>query len=928
MERLLQSGLCLVGSAENQTDLKSVLLQRLNRYYECLQSDATVNSSDSLDAIQLRTAFETLNIIQGVHECLTKEDLPIGTRDLAELRTLMAITFKWGLDPLLSRAILSGSTRPSVSSEDFQQLNSSVSRLLSIGLTHDPPTFVTTTLLNRHLDELLRSSIAVGWLPASGAGTSAQVMRLLDALPPSQTIAALGTALSVKPCPPYLRKAFSSLLSKQLLRAEGVRGLCAAVFGENAEEAQLEKLEHIARVLTTPPSSIHAEEYFPTVVPRILELLSNRAPPAYRRAAAFSISRMLAIPACSAVFSLLHGPFLSINPPIDPQKALATLTTLVTNTDPSPTLISTLLSPILPALYSLLYSLEKTKATDPNIKETVRGLVGTWGRVIGAPEALDILWSIVAGEGGFWRINLDGEISRTEEPEESASLALLMPSDDIDIDTNLLGLYPDPVHFVGFLKTLQRADISSDLFLRLLDAYRTSKRDHDENDPTKTLLYLQLVVQMQQQLADGPSTILGNAPHMLSFIKHALDSQGADAKSSAPSQSNAFYFGLDQSTEEGDSDDEEPGENVAGPDDEMIETSINLLLAVLEANEELSARTAPELTDIFGLLEPLALSGSSSIQPLAREARMVITARLASTSASKHSVQEQDNSQALYQKALKLLQDPILPVRAHGLLLLRQLVSSQPPQLSDRALVPAIMSIFLQSVQDDDSYIFLNAVQGLAAMVDSYGNDVLKGLVREYTQGLDGLGTGNISTQDLDVRTRIGEALASVIKKCGSALPAYVDILVPPLFQIVRSSQVPTTLRTSSLALLAECESTCPLALIPYTADLAEAMVDLVQLETTATVPAESEDTNPTLKNPKQPPFRRAALHFLGLLIRETGRQMDSTRPEFSGNVLRRMKTILSYISTTDGDMIVRVMAREVVESLSELVEVMLGGGL
>jgi hypothetical protein len=153
-----------------------------------------------------------------------------------------------------------------------------------------------------------------------------------------------------------------------------------------------------------------------------------------------------------------------------------------------------------------------------------------------------------------------------------------------------------------------------------------------------------------------------------------------------------------------------------------------------------------------------------------------MTARLASKTAATRNNRGGDNAQETYQKALKFLQDPILPVRAHGLLLLRQLVSprkSQGAQISDPALMPAILSIFLQSVQDDDSYMFLNAVQGLAAMVDSYGKDVLKGLVKEYSQGMDGLGASNITQHDMDIRIRIGEALASAIKRCGSALPAF-----------------------------------------------------------------------------------------------------------------------------------------------------------
>ena len=171
---------------------------------------------------------------------------------------------------------------------------------------------------------------------------------------------------------------------------------------------------------------------------------------------------------------------------------------------------------------------------------------------------------------------------------------------------------------------------------------------------------------------------------------------------------------------------------------------------------------------------------------------MVLTARLASTSflsegsSKKSGVNGDEDPKAVYQKALTLLQDPLLPVRAHGLLLLRQLASSKIPSPKDPtklaaaldpALVPGVLSIFLQSIQDEDSYIFLNAVQGLAAMVEGFGREVLRGLVADYTRGLDGAGAGALDRGEIDVRVRIGEALGQVVRRCGEALPSYGTLL-------------------------------------------------------------------------------------------------------------------------------------------------------
>ena len=363
---------------------------------------------------------------------------------------------------------------------------------------------------------------------------------------------------------------------------------------------------------------------------------------------------------------------------------------------------------------------------------------------------------------------------------------------------------------------------------------------------------------------------------------------------------------------------------------------------------------------------------------------MVLTARMASSSipqASRNApAKAGESAQETYQKALKLLQDPILPVRAHGLLLLRQLVSSRPqkdgtlqePEI-DRALVPGILSIFLQSLQDDDSYIFLNAVQGLAAMVDGFGKDVLKNLVDMFTNGLESIASSTLTQLDVDTRTRVGEALGQVVKRCGEALPSYGasiicsfirmdltrasgSLLIPPLFGVVRASHLPTALRTSALSLLAHCASTSAVAILPYAVDLTSSMLDLLQVESVATaepirVRAAKEDSTPapdvagenkpktekqdsveyqpTTKDSKIPTLRRSALYFLSLLTRAFAAQLEdaSTLAVYilPGDLMRRAKTTVGYVAATDTDLVVRVMAKETLESLDDLAEGMLG---
>ena len=149
------------------------------------------------------------------------------------------------------------------------------------------------------------------------------------------------------------------------------------------------------------------------------------------------------------------------------------------------------------------------------------------------------------------------------------------------------------------------------------------------------------------------------------------------------------------------------------------------------------------------------------------------------------------------------------------------------------------------------------------------------------------------------------------------------------------------------------------LALFPYATDLFGGMVDLLQLES---VPATSVppkrttevsepddcngdardekagftsqqfpptmDTHPTLPNSKFPPLRRAALHFLTLLIQACISRVYDMGPAgmlIPNERTSRARTTLGYVASTDEDAIVRVMAREAKEGLGQLSNALVG---
>ncbi len=100
-------------------------------------------------------------------------------------------------------------------------------------------------------------------------------------------------------------------------------------------------------------------------------------------------------------------------------------------------------------------------------------------------------------------------------------------------------------------------------------------------------------MQIQLQLSSGESSfnILKQPDHILSFIKHALDTATTKpTRQPEPSQRKGLNLDdlriveeiEDDESESNDSDDEEDSSNPSSGDEEMTSTALNLLLSILE----------------------------------------------------------------------------------------------------------------------------------------------------------------------------------------------------------------------------------------------------------------------------------------------------------------------------------------------------------
>ena len=161
-----------------------------------------------------------------------------------------------------------------------------------------------------------------------------------------------------------------------------------------------------------------------------------------------------------------------------------------------------------------------------------------------------------------------------------------------------------------------------------------------------------------------------------------------------------------------------------------------------------------------------------------------------------------------FQSALKEVQDILLPIRGHGVQVLSKLVRSKDPETL--ANVSKLLTIFQEQLKSSDSYVYLRAISGLAALASVKPDNVIPLLCHEFSC----LATGKQQSQKSstcchdnnegsgdEVAVKVGEVLVKVAKECNEMLPHYRDHFMTAIMNGIRASD--PLVQASSLSGLA-----------------------------------------------------------------------------------------------------------------------------
>lgn len=182
-----------------------------------------------------------------------------------------------------------------------------------------------------------------------------------------------------------------------------------------------------------------------------------------------------------------------------------------------------------------------------------------------------------------------------------------------------------------------------------------------------------------------------------------------------------------------------------------------------------------------------------------------------------------------FQQALEDAASPMVHVRGHGILELRRLIEQRDREALENEV--GLLKIFRENLSNDDSYVYLMCIQGMAALAVKFHKSVVPVLIKEYdfinyndvaaddsedgssSSGSGPRGRGNEEKcrnmyeqmdcgERTETRMKVGEILVKVVQKLNEFAPSYRAPLTNVFFRLVRDEE--PLIRASALANLGE----------------------------------------------------------------------------------------------------------------------------
>ncbi|KAI9821968.1 MAG: hypothetical protein M1827_002550 [Pycnora praestabilis] len=631
------------------------------------------------------------------------------------------------------------------------------------------------------------------------------------------------TSLLQPSIPTWLRPQFSVPLSLLLLRPNGVRQTIEFIAttyptpppplkdsrdSSTSNPPQgppipLEAITQASDLLASVPSSITPKAYFQQLAPQLFQLLDGDSGPELSKAAGMIIGGGILVRRNSGALRVIGWEFfaLPLLRSIDPRPARSTSdegddkhVTAVSEIDlsmaiqrlskiifshPNPNITNRLLGPLIRSLWGLLCYAKRRKTMVCYTQ--ISTLLQTYFKVsAGAEELLklakDLLWdgrnSWTFGPGSEGGVEI-----RPREPGGKEASNMIEYVEEIDERVN---------EFVHLLSSANIDDTDlgrmflSTSRLWLLGAQDSQigrqtldfGRGDDSKVPLEKLINAKLVQKMLEEFKDK---LAGKPTQIFELVKqllHEYVEQDQTRERKAESLKSPSYAALGNIVQQDRGKGSKAGDeskNTPTQEDptELASIAVSLLSTILSSPDYTST---PQDIALLSTIQPSlsylstsSPSNPSSLSIAAKNLSYLLSLHRAlppatTTTTTSHLMVTQLEDRKSYQQALTYLTDALPPVRVQGLALLTKLIGSRSSILD----IPSTAILLISLLQDDDEFIYLNAVKTLSVLASTHSKTTVKMLVERYVDGSE--------ESSLDQRLRLGEALLRTVEGLGRAL--------------------------------------------------------------------------------------------------------------------------------------------------------------
>lgn len=302
-------------------------------------------------------------------------------------------------------------------------------------------------------------------------------------------------------------------------------------------------------------------------------------------------------------------------------------------------------------------------------------------------------------------------------------------------------------------------------------------------------------------------------------------------------------------------------------DEKMITLAMSLIYAVI-SSETLTPNVRPELNSIIDSLQILSKHDSIVLSNAAKELRALINA--CSIMNLTDSIGRMSSEDDTLDSLLLELRHKLLPVRAHAMSQIRNLIDKKDSRVSVR--LEAVFSSIMPQLTHEDSFLYLNAVRVLSALVSNYPHIYLDRVIKYYNDPIN----------PPEFRLRIAEVILQTINLFNQIFPVYSDIYIYGILKALSDSE--PRMLASALSLISVIANEQPLALTRYIYTILESVKNILVFE-------------------KDKEVRRGSAAVLSNLVTYIEKRALTSE---NALILRQIYTVLKRLSQDDEDEVVR----------------------